>query len=145
MAVAVAGVSGDALAEVECHDLLARARVAVRGAELAVRRAQETVAHYRAGRERAQRLMAEAKALRAKDCAATTREAAHRRTARSRTRRSDPSSAVDGHVSKPTGAFGEAARRLVQDQITPKHPAPLLVVDELMKAGGNREAGGKRR
>jgi hypothetical protein len=69
MAVAAAGVSGDALAEASGHDLLARARVAVRDAERAVRHAQETVALHRAGRDRAQRLMAAAKTLRAKDCA----------------------------------------------------------------------------
>jgi len=72
MAVALAALSGDALSEVEGQDLLARARVAVRDADLAVRRAQETAALYGAGRERAQRLMAEARALRAKDCATTT-------------------------------------------------------------------------
>ena len=51
MAVALAALSGDALSEVEGQDLLARARVAVRDADLAVSRAQETAALYGAGRE----------------------------------------------------------------------------------------------
>ncbi len=72
MAVALAALSGDAQSEVEVQDLLACARVAVRDADIAVRRAQDAAALYRAGRERAQRLMAEARALRAKDCATTT-------------------------------------------------------------------------
>jgi hypothetical protein len=76
MAVTAAGVSDDPRAEIEGHDLFARARVAVRDAELAVRRAQENAALYRAGLERTQRLMEEAKAIRAKDSAAATSEVA---------------------------------------------------------------------
>jgi hypothetical protein len=67
MVVSLAGLSDDTRAETEAHDLLARARVAVLDAQLAVRRAQETVALARSGGERAARLMAEARALRARD------------------------------------------------------------------------------
>jgi len=67
MVVSLAGLSEDPRAETEAHDLLARARVAVLDAQLAVRRASESVAVHRAGRARAQQLMAEARALRARD------------------------------------------------------------------------------
>ena len=67
MVVSLAALAGDARAEVEAHDALACARVAVLDAESAVRRAQEAVALSHAGRERAQRLMTEARALRARD------------------------------------------------------------------------------
>ena len=67
MVVSLAGLSEDARAETEAHDLLARARVAVLDAQLAVRRAEEAVAYAAAGRARAQQLIAEARALRARD------------------------------------------------------------------------------
>ena len=67
MVVSLAGLSEDARAEREAHDLLARARVAVLEAKLAVRRAEEAVTHTRAGHSRAQQLIAEARALRARD------------------------------------------------------------------------------
>lgn len=67
MVVSLAGLSEDPRAESEAHDLLARARVAVLDAQLAVRRASEAVTVSRAGRARAQQLMAEARALRARD------------------------------------------------------------------------------
>lgn len=67
MVVSLAGLSEDPRAEEEAHDLLARARVAVLEAQLAVRRATEAVAVSRAGRARALQLMTEARALRARD------------------------------------------------------------------------------
>jgi hypothetical protein len=67
MVVSLAGLSEDPRAETEAHDLLARARVAVLDAQLAVRRASEAVTLSRAGHARAQQLMAEARALRARD------------------------------------------------------------------------------
>ena len=67
MVVSRAGLSGDARAERDAHDLLARARVAMADAQTAVRRAAETVALSREGRARAQQAMAEARALRARD------------------------------------------------------------------------------
>jgi fatty acid/phospholipid biosynthesis enzyme len=67
MVVSLAGLSEDPRAEAEAHDLLARARVAVLEAQLAVRRASEAVTVSRAGRARALQLMAEARALRARD------------------------------------------------------------------------------
>src|SRR5688500_3775705 len=67
MVVSLAGLSEDPRAEAEAHDLLARARVAVLDAQLAVRRASEAVSVSRAGRARALQLMAEARALRARD------------------------------------------------------------------------------
>ena len=67
MVVSLAALAGDARAEIEVHDALACARVAVLDAESAVRRAQEAVALSHAGREHAQRLVAEARALRARD------------------------------------------------------------------------------
>jgi hypothetical protein len=67
MVVSLAGLSDDRQAERAAHDLLARARVAIRDAQFAVRRAEEAVAHTRAGRARAAQLIADARALRARD------------------------------------------------------------------------------
>jgi hypothetical protein len=67
MVVSLAGLSDDQEAEVEAQLLLARARVAVLDAQIAVRRAAEAVAVSRAGRARAFQLMSEARALRARD------------------------------------------------------------------------------
>jgi len=67
MVVSLAGISGDQEAETEAQILLARARVALLEAQVAIRRAAEAAAHCRAGRDRALQLMAEAKALRARD------------------------------------------------------------------------------
>ena len=67
MVVSLAGLSDDPQAEAEAQLLLARARVAVLDAQTAVRRARENVELSRAGRERAQQLMSEARALRARD------------------------------------------------------------------------------
>jgi hypothetical protein len=67
MVVSLAGLSDDPQAESDAQLLLARARVAVLDAQTAVRRAAEAVDASRAGRPRAQQLMAEARALRARD------------------------------------------------------------------------------
>jgi hypothetical protein len=67
MVVSLAGVSDEPQAEVEAHDLMARARVAVLDARIAVQRAQETVELSRATRAQTHALIAEARALRAKD------------------------------------------------------------------------------
>src|SRR5256885_1451445 len=67
MVVSLAGLSDEPHAEVEAHDLLARARVAMLDARIAVQRAQETVELSRVTRAQAQALIAEARALRAKD------------------------------------------------------------------------------
>jgi hypothetical protein len=67
MVVSLAGLSDDPQAESDAQLLLARARVAVLDAQTAVRRARENVEVTRAGRERAQQLMSEARALRARD------------------------------------------------------------------------------
>src|SRR5215470_18876609 len=67
MAVSLAGLSDDARAMVEAQDLLARARVAVHDAQVAVQRAMEAMAVSRAGLGRAQAMIAEARALRARD------------------------------------------------------------------------------
>jgi hypothetical protein len=67
MVVSLAGLSEDTQAETDAQLLLARARVAVLEAQTAVRRAAETVTVSRAGRTRALQLMAEARALRARD------------------------------------------------------------------------------
>src|SRR5258708_36578654 len=71
MAVALAALSGDTLSEVEGQDLLARPPVAVRDADLAVRRAQETAALYGAGRDRAPGPMREHTRLPRTDCPTT--------------------------------------------------------------------------
>jgi hypothetical protein len=62
MVVSLAGLSDDPQAESEAQLLLARARVAVLEAQIAVRRARENVELSRAGQERAQQLMSEARA-----------------------------------------------------------------------------------
>jgi len=67
MMVSLAGLSDEAQAETEAHDLLARARVAVLDARTAVQRACETVELSRATRAQACALIAEARALRARD------------------------------------------------------------------------------
>ena len=67
MVVSLAGLSDDPQAESDAQLLLARARVAVLDAQTAVRRARENVELSRAGQERAQQLMSEARALRARD------------------------------------------------------------------------------
>ena len=67
MVVSMAGLSDDPRAESEAQDLLARARVAMLDAQVAVNRATEAMAVSRAGRARAQALIAEARAIRARD------------------------------------------------------------------------------
>jgi hypothetical protein len=67
MVVSLAGLSDDPQAESEAQLLLARARVAVLDAQTAVQRAAEAVVTSRAGRAHALQLMAEARALRARD------------------------------------------------------------------------------
>jgi len=67
MVVSLAGLSDEAQAETEAHDLLARAAVAMLDASTAVRRARETVELSRATRAQASALIAEARALRARD------------------------------------------------------------------------------
>ena len=67
MLVSKAGVSGDRRAESEAQDAMARARVTLHEAQVAVRRANEAVIATRDGCERAARLIEEARALRARD------------------------------------------------------------------------------
>jgi len=67
MIVSRAGISGDAAEEAEAQLAMARARVTLHDAQVAVRRAQEAVTATQAGCDRAQRLIAEARALRARD------------------------------------------------------------------------------
>jgi hypothetical protein len=67
MVVSLAGLSDEPQAEAEAQDLLARARVAVSDAQVAVQRAIDATAASRAGVARAQALIAEARALRARD------------------------------------------------------------------------------
>ena len=67
MVVSIAGLSGDFQAETEAQLLLARARVAVLEAQVAIRRAVDAVVLCREGRARAHQLMTEARALRARD------------------------------------------------------------------------------
>lgn len=67
MMVSVAGVSGDPRAESDAQDAIARARVTLQEAQVAVRRAREAVAATQSGCDRAQRLIQEARALRARD------------------------------------------------------------------------------
>src|SRR4051812_33304432 len=59
MVVSLAGLSEDPQAEMDAHDLLARARVAVLEAGLAVQRARETMTASRDGQARAETLIAE--------------------------------------------------------------------------------------
>src|SRR5215470_17280948 len=72
MVVSLAGLSDESQAEKEAHDLLARARVAVLDARTAVQRAAETVELSRATRAQACALIAEARALRARDRSRST-------------------------------------------------------------------------
>jgi hypothetical protein len=67
MLVSRAGVSGDRRAESDAQDAMARARVILHEAEVAVRRAGEAVVATREGLDRADRLIREARALRARD------------------------------------------------------------------------------
>ena len=67
MLVSRAGVSGDRRAESEAQDAMARARVTLHEAQVAVRRANEAVVATRDGCERAERLIREARELRARD------------------------------------------------------------------------------
>jgi hypothetical protein len=67
MVVSLAALSEEPQAEKEAQDLMARARVAVMEARVAIQRATDAVAACRAGRGRAEKLVAEARALRARD------------------------------------------------------------------------------
>ena len=67
MLVSRAALSGDLRAEREAQDAMARARVTLHEAQVAVRRAGEAVVASREGCDRAQRLIHEARALRARD------------------------------------------------------------------------------
>lgn len=67
MLVSRAGISGDHAAESEAQVAMARARVTIHEAQVAVRRAHEAVAATRDGCERAERLIREARELRARD------------------------------------------------------------------------------
>jgi hypothetical protein len=67
MIVSRAGVSGDPRAEAEAQDAMARARVTLHEAQVAVRRAREAIVVSRGGCERAERLIREARAMRARD------------------------------------------------------------------------------
>src|SRR5262245_63409703 len=67
MLVSRAAVLEDAGAERAGQDLLARTRVALSEAEMAVQRAREAVELCRATRDRAFAIIAEARALRARD------------------------------------------------------------------------------
>jgi hypothetical protein len=80
MVVSLAGLSDAPGAEIEAQDLLARARVAILDAQLAVRRASETVALSLGGRARAKQLIEEARALRARDRSRATLTAARAAT-----------------------------------------------------------------
>lgn len=67
MIVSRAGLSGDPRAEAAAQDAMARARVTLQEAQAAVQRAREAVAASQLGCDRAQRLIDEARALRARD------------------------------------------------------------------------------
>jgi predicted flavoprotein YhiN len=67
MLVSRAGISGDPALEVEAQVAMARARVTLHEAEVAVRRAHEAVIATQTGCDRARRLIEEARALRARD------------------------------------------------------------------------------
>ena len=99
MVVSLAGVSGDARAERDAQDVLARARVAILDAQAAVRRAAETVALSREGRPRAQQLMAQARALRARDLSRSALSAAWASTS-AETAASSASSPVAGSMHR---------------------------------------------
>ena len=65
--VSRAGISGDPREEAEAQMAMARARVNLHDAQVAVVRAREAVIATHAGCDRAQRLIEEARALRARD------------------------------------------------------------------------------
>ena len=67
MIVSRAGISGDPQEEAEAQIAMARARVTLHDAQVAVRRANEAVIATQTGCDRAQRLIEEARALRARD------------------------------------------------------------------------------
>lgn len=67
MIVSRAGISGDPGEEAEAQIAMACARVTLHDAQIAVRRAHEAVVATQAGCDRAQRLIEEARALRARD------------------------------------------------------------------------------
>jgi hypothetical protein len=67
MIVSRAGISGDPREEAEAQMAMARARVTLHDAQVAVVRAHEAVIATQAGCDRAQRLIDEARALRARD------------------------------------------------------------------------------
>ena len=67
MIVSRAGISGDPQEEAEAQIAMARARVTLDDAQVAVRRAHEAVIATQTGCDRAQRLIEEARALRARD------------------------------------------------------------------------------
>jgi hypothetical protein len=76
MIVSRAGVSGDPEQEDAARIAMARARVTVHEAQVAVRRANEAVVATRSGCDRAQELIKEARALRARDGSPDRRQAA---------------------------------------------------------------------
>ena len=83
MLVSRAGVANDRRAEMEAQDAMARARVTLHEAQVAVRRANEAVIATRDGCERAERLIREARELRARDVGrplAATPQAPYRST-----------------------------------------------------------------
>ena len=67
MIVSRAGVSGDPREEMNAQDAMARARVTLHEAQVAVRRAREAIVLSRGGCDRAERLIREARELRARD------------------------------------------------------------------------------
>lgn len=75
MIVSRAGISGDPQEEAEARVAMARARVTIHDAQIAVMRAHEAVVATQSGCDRAQRLIEEARALRARDGAADRRSA----------------------------------------------------------------------
>jgi hypothetical protein len=68
MIVSRAGISGDPREESEAQIAMARARVTLHDAQVAVRRAHEAVIATQSGCDRALRLIEEARLLRARDC-----------------------------------------------------------------------------
>ena len=75
MIVSRAGISGDPKDEAEARIAMARARVTLHDAQVAVRRAHEAVIATQSGCDRAQKLITEARALRARDGAPDRRAA----------------------------------------------------------------------
>ena len=74
MIVSRAGLSGDPQDEAEAQIAMARARVTLQDARVAVLRAHEAIAATQSGCARAQRLIEEARALRARDGAPDRRD-----------------------------------------------------------------------